>query len=117
METKTHTIDAAGRSLGRVASEVAYCLRGKRNPGFLPHLIPNEHVCVINVDKVRAHGKKMRESIHARYSGYPGGLKKATWEEVSNKKGQAELMRHAIAGMLPKNKLRKQILKNLTIAL
>jgi|SRR3989344_1399082 len=112
---ETHTIDAQGKTLGRIASTVAVLLRGKSLPTFRTNVLPNVKVRVINADKLNILEKKMRGKEYARYTGYPGGLLKETLEDVIAKKGTKEAIRRAVHGMLPSNKLRKEILKNLTI--
>jgi large subunit ribosomal protein L13 len=107
-------IDAEGRALGRVASEAAYALRGKTDPSFESNLVPDQKVIITNAGRIRITGKKLRESMRERYSGYPGGLKQIPYER-DFKKDPREFMRRTITGMIPRNRLRKDILKNLTI--
>lgn len=112
---KEYTIDAKGKSLGRVASEAAAILRGKNSPDFAPNIAPNIKLTVINSDKFKVTGKKMKQKKYMRHSTYPGNLKSLKMEEVAEKKGMAHLLKKAVDGMLPKNKLRKQMIKNLVI--
>jgi len=109
------TIDATGQALGRVASRAAAVLRGKDRSDFTRHLAPGIKVLVTNVSKLKLTAKKLKAKSYSRYSGYPGGLKFRSLAEVIAKKGSAEPLRLAIRGMLPANKLRPRILKNLTI--
>lgn len=111
---KTHTIDAKDKILGRIAAQAAVLLRGKHKPEFLPYLDKGDRVVVINTDKMRVSGKKMKEKIYYRHSGYPGGLKAETLEMVF-KKDSRRVLRRAIYGMLPKNKLRDKMIKKLEL--
>jgi small subunit ribosomal protein S9 len=112
---KIHTIDAAGRPLGRVASEVAHLLRGKGSPSFERHLLPAVKVTVVNVSKLSITGRKLVGKTYRRYSGYPGGLKFVTLGQLITKKGHREAVKLAVRGMLPANKLRPKIMKNLSL--
>ena len=114
-ETKIITIDASGERLGRLASRIAMILRGKNNPGFVPNKSPLVKVHIINASKLKVAPEKPREKTYTRYSGYPGGLKKESLGHLVARKGYAEALRHAVHGMLPRNTLRKRILKNLII--
>lgn len=115
MANNEHVIDAKGRILGRIASETAVWLRGKNSTSFTKNLVPTVKVKIVNASKVRVSPKKMTDNYHKTYSGYPGGLKKETWEATAEKKGKKELIRLAVFRMLPGNKLRPAIMKNLTI--
>lgn len=107
-------IDANGKVLGKVASEAAYYLQGKHKRSYVPHLESGDHVIVINVQEVVVTGRKSTQKIYTRYSGYPGGLRKEVFESKLDRKPQ-EIVRHAISGMLPKNKLRDRRLARLHI--
>lgn len=109
-----HTIDAKNRMVGRLAVEIAVSLRGKNRPDFLPYKESGEEVEVINAQGMKLSGKKASEKVYWRYTGYPGGIKKTTYEELM-KKNPAEVLRLAVARMLPKNKLRGKWMKRLTI--
>ncbi|OHA19796.1 MAG: hypothetical protein A2836_02595 [Candidatus Taylorbacteria bacterium RIFCSPHIGHO2_01_FULL_45_63] len=111
----THTVDAKGLRLGRVASRAATFLMGKDTPHFARNKVTSVKVSIINVSKLVMPEKKRRDEVRVSYSGYPGGLKTLSLNQVIAKKGYAELVRHAIRGMLPPNKLRAEILKNITI--
>jgi large subunit ribosomal protein L13 len=115
MKKDTHTIDASGKVLGRIASEIAAILLGKNNASRAKNSVHEVKVNVTNAAQIKVTGKKMRTSVHKRYSGYPSGLKLPTLKEVAEKKGHSELLRHAVEGMLPKNKLQNERMKNLTI--
>ncbi len=110
------TIDAKGRVLGRLASEVAICLRGKKSPTYERHHAPTQKVIIRNADLIRISGKKLTQEGRERYSGYPSGLKVVPYKTLFQKDTKA-FVRSAIAGMIPRNRLRKDILKNLTIFL
>ena len=115
MEHKTYTIDAKGRSLGRVASEVAAILRGKNSASFQPNKMPENKVVIENINEIKLTGKKMEQKVYKSHSGYPGSLKKTKVKRVIEKKGMKHVFEEAVTGMLPDNRLRKEMLKNLTI--
>ncbi len=110
-----HTIDAKGRVPGRVATEAAVLLMGKNLTSFARNKIPEVSVEVLNTSEMKFEDKKREGKSYYRHSGYPGQLKKETMREVIAKKGGGEVLRRAIYGMLPKNKLRPQMMKNLKI--
>jgi large subunit ribosomal protein L13 len=109
------TIDASGRTLGRVASEVAMSLMGKTKATFERNIYSGFPVKVVNASKLRITGKKLSEIYHTRYSGIPGGLRVLKGAETASKKGLKELIRLATYPMLPGNKLRRTMMKHLTI--
>ena len=109
------TIDAAGRTLGRVASEVAMSLMGKTKATFERNRYSGMPVTVVNASKLRITSKKLAEIYHTRYSGIPGGLRILTGTETAEKKGLSELIKLATFQMLPDNKLRRTMMKNLKI--
>jgi len=109
-----HVIDAAGRPLGRVATEAATLLRGKHKPTFEPHLDGGDFVIVVNARKVRVSGNKARTMTYYRHSGFPGGLKARSFEEQLERFPEKVLER-AIHGMLPKGSLGLQIRKHLKV--
>lgn len=111
-----HTIDATNVSLGRIATQAAALLNGKNTVTFVKNKVAEVEVAVVNASKLKVTGKKMKESVHKRYSGYPGGLTQESLTHVISKKGHAELIRHAVEGMLPKNKLQKLRMQLLTIS-
>lgn len=110
-----HTIDATNKPLGRLASEIAVLLRGKNSPTFERHIEPKVSVDVINASALTMTGTKIDTKLYTRYTGHPGGLRTQTAREMSTKKGYAELIKKAVRGMLPNNKLRPLMLKRLTI--
>ena len=105
-------IDANGLVLGRLASRIALALRGKNKPNFTPHIDCGDNVIVINADKVVLTGKKMTDKVYVRHTGYPGGQRFNTPAELLKKK-PTEVLRHAVKGMLPKNRLGAKLLGNL----
>src|SRR3989344_5134051 len=109
------TIDATGRTLGRVASEVAMSLMGKTKPSFERNKYSGISVRVVNTSKLRITTKKLAEIYHTRYSGIPGGLRILKGTETAEKKGLKELVKLATYQMLPSNKLRRVMMKNLKI--
>ncbi len=114
VERKWYLVDASGKVLGRLASQIAIKLRGKDKPIFTPHVDTGDFVIVINAEKVRLTGKKWENKFYYRHSGYMGGLKKISAKELLKKKPE-ELIRHAVRGMLPKNRLGRKLLKKLKV--
>jgi len=110
-----HTIDATNKSLGRLASEVAALLNAKNSIHFVKNRVADVKVMVINASKVKVTGNKMKESVHKSFSGYPSGLKERPLSHVVENKGFSELIKHAVLGMLPKNKLQDIRMKNLVV--
>lgn len=107
-------IDAADVPLGRLASEIAQILRGKNKPTYAPHMDGGDHVVVINADKVHVSGNKEIEKIYYRHSGYPGGLRAVTFSQI-RKDHPERLIESAVRGMLPKNRLGRQIFRKLKV--
>ena len=105
-------IDATDLALGRLASRVALILRGKNKPYFTPHIDCGDNVIILNADKVKLTGKKMTDKVYVRYTGHPGGQRFSTPKEILAKK-PTELVRMAVKGMLPKNRLGSKLLNNL----
>jgi len=112
MKRKTHKIDAAGRSPGRLASEIAVILRGKNKPDFEPHRDTGDEVVVENVEEMKLTGKKLEQKKYYEHSGYPGGLKERSLEKMMQENPE-DVLRRAVMGMLPKNKLRAKQIKRL----
>lgn len=110
-----YTIDATEKSLGRVSSEAAALLIGKNKTDFARNELSGNTVTVINASKLKVSEKKLKEKFYTRYSGYPGGLKELSMAHVVGKKGYAEAISIAIKGMLPDNKLKKGMMKALTV--
>ena len=113
--TEPIVIDARGKRLGRLASEIAHFLMGKQYPSFKRHILKEVKVTVLNAGKLGISQRKKSMKRYALYSGYPGGLRHERAEEVITKKGMNELVRRAVYGMLPTNKLRTPRMKNLVI--
>lgn len=113
--TKNYTIDVSGKKIGRVASDIASILIGKKSPDFQKNLIADVKVEVLNASKMDITEKKATTTKFTNYSGYPGGLRTRSLKEVSDKHGYSEVLRIAVAGMIHKNKLKDKILKNLII--
>jgi len=110
-----YIIDATNKAIGRTATEVAVLLMGKNDPSFEKNIVSGNKVTIINASKVKMTEKKAREVLHETYSGYPGGLKFKSIKHLIEKKGYGELFELAVYGMLPANKLRAKMMKNLTI--
>ncbi|MEK7115512.1 MAG: 50S ribosomal protein L13 [Patescibacteria group bacterium] len=110
-----YTIDASGRSLGRVATEAAVCLLGKKTPDFKKNIVKNLRVTIVNAGKLKITTKKRTEKYYKTYSGYPGGLKKRSMAHVIDNNGIKAVLEHAIRGMLPKNRLHALRMKNLVV--
>ena len=108
-------IDAQNKTIGRVASEAAYHLLGKHLPTYTPNQLPNVEVKIINASLSSVSDKKKKDKKYARFSGYPGGLRFDPLEKILKTKGYEEVYKRAIKRMMPSNRLRAQILKNLTI--
>ena len=107
-------VDADGQTLGRLASKVAVLLRGKHKPNFTPHVDCGDNVVVINAEKIHLSGNKWEDKIYQRFTGYPGGQRSRTAEEMLEKK-PTSLVEKAVKGMLPKNKLGAELFRNLRV--
>lgn len=114
VERKWYVIDAEGKVLGRLASEIASVLRGKRKPIFTPHVDCGDFVIVINADKVVLTGDKLNQKIHAYHTGYPGGRKEIVYSEMIEKRPE-KVIELAVKGMLPKSRLGRQMIKKLKV--
>lgn len=111
----THTIDATDRTLGRVASEAAHALLGKRSVHFSKNQALPVKVTILNADKLHLPTRRTEGKVYLRYTGYPGGQREMTMADMITKKGIAEVLKKTIDGMIPRNKLRKPRMKNLII--
>lgn len=109
-----YVLDAQGVPLGRLASEVAKILRGKHKPAFTPHLDLGDHVVVINAERVRLTGRKREQKTYYRHSGYPGGLKATPVAKLLANKPE-QVVRLAVKGMIPRNRLGRAIMKKLKV--
>lgn len=114
IDRKWYVIDAEGKTLGRMASEAARLLRGKHKPIYTANVDCGDYVIIVNADKVAVTGKKRKEKIYKRHTGYPGGLREMTFDQLMEKH-PTNIVRHAIRGMLPKNKLGRQMFKKLKV--
>jgi len=109
-----YVVDASGKVLGRLASEIALRLRGKHKAVYTPHVDTGDFIVVVNAEKVTLTGKKLTDKIYYSYSGYPGGLKETAAGKMLAAKPE-NLIRMAVAGMLPKNNLGRKMLKKLKV--
>lgn len=114
VQARWHVIDAEGAVLGRIATEIARVLRGKHLPTFTPHIDNGDYVVVINAEKVRVTGNKETDKKYYRYSGYPGGLREQSLHELRQKHPE-RLIELAVRGMLPKNRLGRQLYRKLRV--
>ncbi|MHB1316403.1 MAG: 50S ribosomal protein L13 [Minisyncoccota bacterium] len=110
-----YTLDAENKKLGRLATEVAVLLMGKNKLDFARNAMPDDQVLVTNASKMSITDKKAESTVYKTFSGYPGGLTVKPLSKVAEQRGFSEALRRTISGMLPKNKLRSRMLKNLTI--
>jgi large subunit ribosomal protein L13 len=114
IERKWYVVDAEGKTLGRVASQVAAVLRGKNKAIYTPFIDTGDYVIIVNADKISVTGNKLQDKLYRRHSEYTGGFKEITLKEMLAKKPE-EVMKHAVKGMLPKNALGKDMLKKLFV--
>ena len=114
VERKWYVVDAEGKTLGRLASEVANVLRGKKKPIYTPHIDTGDYVIVVNAEKIKVTGKKLDQKIYYHHSEYVGGMKETTLKEMMKKKPEF-VITHAVKGMLPKGPLGRQMLKKLHV--
>ena len=109
-----YLVDAEGKTLGRLATQIADTLRGKRKPQFTPHVDTGDFVIVVNAEKIQVTGNKLDQKRYYRHSGYPGGLRSRTLREQLDRR-PTEVLRVAVKGMLPKNRLARQQITKLKI--
>ncbi len=114
-KVEQHTIDATGKRLGRVATEIATLLMGKHRTDVVKNVVAPVKVVVVHTGKLLIEEKKRKQTNYTRYSGYPDGLRTLSMQKIIEKKGYSEVLRKAIYGMLPSNRLRTKRMKNLTI--
>ena len=107
-------VDAEGKTLGRLATEIARRLRGKHKPEFTPHVDTGDYVVVVNADKVDVTGRKRRDKMYYRHTGYPGGLKERTFQEMIDRNPD-RVIRIAVKGMLPRNPLGRAMFRKLKV--
>lgn len=114
VERKWFVVDAEGKTLGRLSSEIAKILRGKHKPIYTPHVDTGDFVIVINAEKIEVSGKKADQKVYRHHTGFLGGLKEKSYKEMLAKKPE-EIISQAVKGMLPKNSLGKQMFKKLKV--
>ncbi len=114
VERKWYVIDAEGQTLGRLATEIATLLRGKRKPQYTPHVDTGDFVVVVNAEKIVVTGKKAEQKVYRWHTGYPGGLKERSYEQMLARRPE-EIIRIAVRGMMPKTRLARQQLRKLKI--
>lgn len=114
VERKWYVIDAEGQTLGRLASEIARLLRGKTKPQYTPHVDTGDFVVVVNADRINVTGRKAEQKVYRRHTGYPGGLREVSYEQMLDRK-PAEILRKAVYGMMPKTRLARQQFRKLKI--
>ena len=114
IQRKWYVVDATGKTLGRLASEVAKVLRGKNKPNYAPNLDTGDYVIVVNAEKIAVTGNKLNDKLYIHHTGYMGGLKQITLKQQLEKKPE-EVIKHAVKGMLPKNTLGRKMFKKLYV--
>ena len=114
IERKWFVVDAEGKTLGRLASEVASVLRGKHKPIYTPHVDTGDYVIIVNAEKVHVTGKKVQQKMYRHHTGFPGGLKEFTFEKMLERKPE-DILKRAVKGMLPKGPLGRQMYTKLKV--
>lgn len=114
IDPKEYTFDAAGKILGRLAVEAVVLLRGRNKATWLPRLTPTNKVIIFNTDKIKVSGKKLKQKIYYRHSGYPGGLREESLEKLLARDSR-EAVKRAVYGMLPRNRTRDKTIRNLSL--
>ena len=114
IDRQWYVVDAQDQILGRLATQIAHRLRGKHKPEFAPHMDNGDFIVVVNCEKIRVTGTKLQDKRYYRHSGWVGGLKEVSLEKMLAEKPE-EVLRKAVRGMLPKNRLGAQLLKNLYV--
>jgi large subunit ribosomal protein L13 len=114
VQREWYVVDAAGQTLGRLATRLARILRGKHKPTYSPSVDTGDFVIVVNAEKIHVTGRKLDQKIYYRYSGYPGGLKEITLRNLLQRH-PSRVIEHAVRGMLPKNRLGRQMFKKLKV--
>jgi large subunit ribosomal protein L13 len=114
VERKWYVVDAEGKHLGRLATEIVRVLRGKNKPQYTPHVDVGDFIVVVNADRVAVTGRKAEQRVYRRHSGYPGGMKETSYEQMLARK-PAEVLRKAVYGMMPKTRLARKQFKKLKI--
>jgi large subunit ribosomal protein L13 len=114
VERKWYVIDAEGKTLGRLASEIARILRGKNKPQYTPHVDVGDFVVVVNAEEVIVTGRKAEQKVYRRHSGYPGGMKETSYGQMMERRPE-EIVRKAVYGMMPRTRLARQQMRKLKI--
>lgn len=114
IDRKWYVVDAEGKTLGRLASEIAKVLRGKHKPIFTPHMDTGDYVIVVNAEKIKVTGKKLEQKIYYKHSGYVGGMKETTLKDMLLKHPE-RVVEYAVKGMLPKGSLGRQMYRKLFV--
>jgi len=114
VERRWYVVDAEGKHLGRLATEIVRVLRGKNKPQYTPHVDVGDFVVVVNADRVAVTGRKAEQRVYRRHSGYPGGMKETSYEQMFARK-PTEVLRKAVYGMMPKTRLARRQFKKLKI--
>jgi large subunit ribosomal protein L13 len=114
VERKWYVVDAEGKHLGRLATEIVRVLRGKNKPQYTPHVDVGDFIVVVNADRVAVTGRKAEQRVYRRHSGYPGGMKETSYEQMLARK-PTEILRKAVYGMMPKTRLARKQFKKLKI--
>ena len=114
VQKKWYVIDAEGKTLGRLASQIAAILRGKHKPTFTPYMDMGDNIIVINAEKVQVTGRKSEQKMYYRHSGYPGGIKGTSYSDMLKSKPE-KIITLAVKGMLPHNRLGRKIIKHLKV--
>jgi len=114
IENKWYVVDASGKVLGRLATQIAKYLRGKHKPEYTPHADAGDYIVVINADQIKVTGTKEKDKVYHTHSGYPGGLKETTFEKLRDK-DSTRIIEIAVKGMLPKNPLGRAMLRKLKV--
>lgn len=114
VQKKWFVVDADGKTLGRMSSQIAAILRGKHKPTFTPHMDMGDNVIVVNAEKIKVTGRKFSQKMYYRHSGYPGGIKETSYSDMIKNKPERVII-IAVKGMLPHNRLGRKILKHLKV--
>jgi large subunit ribosomal protein L13 len=114
IERKWFVVDASGKTLGRLATEAASVLSGKRNPKYTPYIDMGDHVIVINAEKIRLTGLKSQQKMYRRYTGFPGGLREESFTRLLQRRPE-KIVEEAIKGMLPKTKMGRKMATKLNV--
>ncbi len=114
LKPEWHLVDAAGKTLGRLSSEIATLLQGKHKPIYVPHLNTGDYVIVVNAEKIRVTGNKLEQKMYYRHSGYHGGLTERTLEQMLNRNPD-RVIKQSVKGMLPKNALGRHMLARMKV--